>query len=146
MVFSFFATMEVKGYRHRSDYQHSLKIYVMLCRRKSYRFGTTWGRVTTTVNIIFVFGWNIPLKYFNRQCKSSDIVILKLKSEATMERNDFASLIEGMEDQADGMYVWTLYLHIHLLCIMYYNKCSLIYDLTWRRTDAGNCTCWSLTV
>ncbi len=22
-----------------------------------------------------------------------------------MERNDFASLIEGMEDQADGMYV-----------------------------------------
>ncbi len=40
-----------------------------------------------------------------------------------MERNDFASLIEGMEDQADGMYVWTLYLHIHLLCIMYYNKC-----------------------
>ncbi len=27
----------------------------------------------------------------------------KLKAEATMERNDFASRIEGMEDQADGV-------------------------------------------
>ncbi len=64
----------------------------------------------------------------------------KLKAEATMEINDFASLIEGMEDQADGVYVWTLYLH--LLCIIYYYKCSLIYDLTWRRIDAGKSTCW----
>ncbi len=61
-----------------------------------------------------------------------------------MERNDCASLIEGMEDQADGMYVWTL-TYTHLLCIIYYKKYSLIYDLTWRRTDAGNCTCWSLS-
>ncbi len=48
-------------------------------------------------------------------------IIPKLKAVAAMERSDVASLIEGMEDQTDGMYnicVCVCVLHTRILCII----------------------------
>jgi len=56
------STMEVNRYRQKFNKQHCLK-YFLLCsteERNSYRFGTTWGWVND--DIIFIFGWTIPLK------------------------------------------------------------------------------------
>ncbi len=54
-------TMEVNGAPELLCFPHSSK-YLPLCsaeQRNSYRFGTTWGWVND--DIIFIFGWTIPL-------------------------------------------------------------------------------------
>ncbi len=61
----FFPTMEVNVAPKQPGYKRSSK-YLPLCsaeQRNSYRFGTTWGWVN--YDIIFIFGWTIPLSLNN---------------------------------------------------------------------------------
>ncbi len=77
----FFPTMEVNGAPKQPGYKLSSK-YLPLCsaeQRNSYRFGTTWEWVND--DIIFIFGWTIPLIAFKLCILSVHLFTYSLRIE-----------------------------------------------------------------